>query len=596
MRRRIAFSFLLLVGGLFPHLALAQGINPIPLIIQDESSGNPTAQNPGSTSSGLFGDINSTWAAALAACGCGTTAQFPTAASAPASVQIAANDALINQNGLSDWLCPNCDPAFAAQVAAAGGAGAFQTSGLSTNPADFTAADTPGGLASFLAGDGGTSTGTPLSTGGGVSTAAGGGAATGGSAAGTSLTTGVAPSPQALTSLVGDAAPPTSGILDQIVQEFGTLTASWQAKLATIASDLFWILAGIELAVLLISLMMSGNDWRDAVATLILPWLLPIGLFYWLLTNGSTFMAAIINSMRMAGAAVGGNAITPSGILSAGIDIVSQAWQFTSIFFHPGIAAAEMFILVPIMFCFAMMAVWFAATLIEAYFVMGAASLFLAFAGMRWSRNIGISVLLYSLGVGAKLFAMEAIVAVTTQYIQKWMAATAELTFQGLFTALGFSIFLAALAKTVPDLFQRMVLQQTSSMAHYQPVIRQAAGVGAMAAAPVLGVAGGAALMVQAFRYAAEQIASEQQSGQGRTASGMLTGAGQAIASAAGSEISGRLGGIYRGGAAASLARMSSNVGQQRRVAAAQAARPVAPAAPTPTPAPTANNNNSSGS
>src|ERR1700756_2841676 len=99
----------------------AAAINPIPLIIQNESSGNPTAQNAETTASGLFQDISSTWAEALAACNCGTTAQYPTAASAPSSVQIAANDALINQNGLSDWLCAGCDPAFAAQVAAAGG-------------------------------------------------------------------------------------------------------------------------------------------------------------------------------------------------------------------------------------------------------------------------------------------------------------------------------------------------------------------------------------------------------------------------------------------------------------------------------------------
>lgn len=176
MRRRGLGSLLLFPVILLPSLARAQ-INPIDLIIQDESSGNPTAQSTTSTASGLFGDTNSTWAEALQLCGCGTTADYPIAATAPASVQIAANDALINQDGLSDWLCAGCDPAFAAQVAADGGASAFQTSGLDTNPADFASADTAAGLAALLGGSPTTTTPTGSGTTPATTTAAGGASA-----------------------------------------------------------------------------------------------------------------------------------------------------------------------------------------------------------------------------------------------------------------------------------------------------------------------------------------------------------------------------------------------------------------------------------
>jgi TrbL/VirB6 plasmid conjugal transfer protein/Transglycosylase-like domain len=120
----------------------AQTMNPLGEIIEDESGGNPTITNPTSSASGLFQDTAATWAEALADCGCGTTAQYPSAASAPPSVQIAANAALIDQNGLSDWLCSGCDAAFATQVEANGGVGAYQTSGLSTSPAAYATADT----------------------------------------------------------------------------------------------------------------------------------------------------------------------------------------------------------------------------------------------------------------------------------------------------------------------------------------------------------------------------------------------------------------------------------------------------------------------
>jgi hypothetical protein len=352
----------------------AAAINPIPLIIQNESSGNPTAQNAETTASGLFQDISSTWAEALAACNCGTTAQYPTAASAPSSVQIAANDALINQNGLSDWLCAGCDPAFAAQVAAAGGVGAFQTSGLDTNPADFASTDTAVGLADFLAANGAGATETGVDeTGQPTGAIAGTGAAANAAVVGgaTGGLTGGLTTPPALTTNVPDAPPPTSGVLDQIVQAFGNATSGWQAALATIATHLFWLLAAIEFFVMIIGLILQGErpNWWDVVSTIIY-WLFPIGLFWWLLQNGSTYAADIINSMRQAGAAVGGDAITPSAILSAGIALVSQVWQYTHVFFHPAVLGAEMIALAVIMVCFALTAVWMAATLIEAYFII----------------------------------------------------------------------------------------------------------------------------------------------------------------------------------------------------------------------------------
>ena len=139
---------------IMPGIALAQTATPsiLALIAQYESSDNPTAQSSTSSASGLYGDINSIWAEALADCGCGSTAEYPTAASAPASVQTAANAALIDQNGLSDWLCAGCDAPLAAAIAADDGVSAFDLN-LSTNPADYASLDTADGFADFFGGD-----------------------------------------------------------------------------------------------------------------------------------------------------------------------------------------------------------------------------------------------------------------------------------------------------------------------------------------------------------------------------------------------------------------------------------------------------------
>jgi hypothetical protein len=170
----ILFTFLSI--AVFCSAAHSQAlINPLPLIIQYESGGNPLAQSNSSTASGLAGDINATWATALQACGgpCGTIAQYPTAASAPIANQIAANNALINSQGLQPWLCPGCDNAFSQAVAANGGPSAFQTSGLDTNPADFANFNTdPAAFQTFLTNVGVSTTGQPTTgTGTGTVTA-----------------------------------------------------------------------------------------------------------------------------------------------------------------------------------------------------------------------------------------------------------------------------------------------------------------------------------------------------------------------------------------------------------------------------------------
>jgi type IV secretion system protein TrbL len=317
-------------------------------------------------------------------------------------------------------------------------------------------------------------------------------------------------------------------------------------------------------------------DWSDVVST-ILRWVFPIGLFLWLMNHASEYAGDIINSLRQAANAAGGVAITPSAILTAGINAATGIWSQFASFFHPVTMSVLMLAALVIVICFCLMATWFAAALIEGYFVVGAAVLLLAFAGMRWSREIAVALLRFCLGIGMKLFAISMIVAVGSTFVQQWTQIPDGITIQGLFTIIGAAIFLAAMSKVVPDTMQRIILAAPISLAHYSQVTRQAAGTAALAVAPPVGVVGGAALMFQAFKYAAEQMANSQQS---PSASGTLLGMGQGLASAAGSEISGRLGGLYRGGAGASAARMASNISQARRVAAAERARPVPPSNP----------------
>lgn len=100
-------------------------------IAQTESSGNPTAVNPTSGASGLYGFLNSTWQSIAPQAGVDTS-QYPTAASAPASVQTSV--AAITP--VSNWTCTGCN-SLASSIAAT--AGNTSSSPTTTDFSNFTA-------------------------------------------------------------------------------------------------------------------------------------------------------------------------------------------------------------------------------------------------------------------------------------------------------------------------------------------------------------------------------------------------------------------------------------------------------------------------
>ncbi len=131
-------------------------LDPLTEIAFFESSlGTNTGSPSGSSASGIFQDLTGTWGQALAACNCGTTAQWPNAQSAPASVQFAANAALYNAKGFQPWVCSGCDAPLAAAIQTAGGPSAFSAPGsLSIDPANYSV-DTSAGLQAYFAQNGG---------------------------------------------------------------------------------------------------------------------------------------------------------------------------------------------------------------------------------------------------------------------------------------------------------------------------------------------------------------------------------------------------------------------------------------------------------
>ena len=138
---------------------------------------------------------------------------------------------------------------------------------------------------------------------------------------------------------------------------------------------------------------------------------------------------------------------------------------------------------------------------------------------------------------------------------------------------IGVTVTMAALAKMLPDLVQRVVLGSSISLAHYSHVTSAAVAAASIAAAPVITATGSIALAGTAARYGVEQLAKRDEEGtapssRARRAVAAVGYAAGGVTRAGLTNLGNRLGG--RGAAI----RMAVDLSHQRQVSQAERKRP----------------------
>jgi hypothetical protein len=124
-------------------------LSPLGLIAEFESANGAQLQNTASTASGDWQMVNATWQEALTAVG-GNPSQYPTAISAPVSLQAQAAAYEFNTYGWATW---SSNAKLMAAVQAAGGTSAFASPGtLATDNASYAALDSGTDPLSFFGG------------------------------------------------------------------------------------------------------------------------------------------------------------------------------------------------------------------------------------------------------------------------------------------------------------------------------------------------------------------------------------------------------------------------------------------------------------
>lgn len=253
---------------------------------------------------------------------------------------------------------------------------------------------------------------------------------------------------------------PNTAILDGIADSYEAAATGWMGPMLAYANRLFALLLTIELAVTGTKYVLEKDDTRSLIAALANK-ILGVGFFYALLQFAPTWIPALMNSFRDAGATVGGaTALSPSAVFARGLNFVIIIFKSISdmdIWDAVGVVLAALPAAVFIIIAFVVVAGQLLVTLIESYFVISATVIFLGFGGSRWTQDFVQKYLGYAISVGVKLMTLYLLIGASNTLFTGWAdllsSSTAGLQFIiNAWVVMGGAAFFAFLAWMIPSL------------------------------------------------------------------------------------------------------------------------------------------------
>lgn len=258
---------------------------------------------------------------------------------------------------------------------------------------------------------------------------------------------------------------PNTAILDGIADSYEAAATGWMGPMLAYANRLFALLLTIELAVTGTKYVLEKDDTRSLIAALANK-ILGVGFFYALLQFAPTWIPALMNSFRDAGATVGGaTALSPSAVFARGLNFVIIIFKSISdmdIWDAVGLVLAALPAAVFIIIAFVVVAGQLLVTLIESYFVISATVIFLGFGGSRWTQDFVQKYLGYAISVGVKLMTIYLLIGASNTLFTGWAgllsSSTAGLQFIiNAWVVMGGAAFFAFLAWMIPSLASSML-------------------------------------------------------------------------------------------------------------------------------------------
>jgi len=246
-------------------------------------------------------------------------------------------------------------------------------------------------------------------------------------------------------------------------------------------------LAAIEFAVSAIFLALSGAGAQTFAAEIVKR-ILVVGIFFFILDNGTSIADAIIQSFRQLSKNAGGVEFAPSAIFNSGLNIAQKVVQNVSFWSDTSKSVGLIIAALVVVFCFALLAAIVIVTIVEMYIVTYAGIILLGFGGSNFTKDYAVKYP-YAVSVGLKLMVMALVVSIGEGIITSIANSFSNSSTKDVFTVVGVAVVLLAVTKALPSMLQSIVVG--SSVGSNTAL----AGVAATAAGATVGtLAGGAAV------------------------------------------------------------------------------------------------------
>ncbi|WP_374618727.1 P-type conjugative transfer protein TrbL [Devosia sp.] len=320
-------------------------------------------------------------------------------------------------------------------------------------------------------------------------------------------------------------------LLTDLENEIATASQGWESTVMQAARSLFWILAGIELAIAAVWLAISSASLDTWFAELVRR-ILFIGLFVFILEQGPGFARAVVDSLFQIGA--GGGSASPANVFNAGLQVASEMSEKArfGLFEDNALAIAAVFAMVIVVISFSLVAAIFVAVMAEMYVGLLAGMIMLGLGGSSFTKDFAVRYLVYAFSVGMKLMALVMIARIGSEVLINLAnnSSAGNDEFLSTLAIGGISVVVFVIATYVPNIVQGVV--QGVSVTGGMEAIRHGGQAASFAA-------GGAALAWGGARAGAAAYSDARAAGSGFGAAalkGMTSGVGAAsgaVASAA---------------------------------------------------------------
>jgi type IV secretion system protein TrbL len=229
--------------------------------------------------------------------------------------------------------------------------------------------------------------------------------------------------------------PPTQfGAFQDVLTQFQTVTATWLGGLYSIGTNLFYMLATIEL--ILVGVTGTLRRDFDQLAIDLVRTVAGVMAMFTLFKYGPDFLQNGVILSFTGWASVAGHvpagAMTPGGVMTQGFSlalILLQAIASGWTVFHPSATLNALLLLLSaliILVCFAIIACILLETLVEGYVACVAGTALVATSGTRFTWRFGEGYFGWALGIAVRLFFLYLMVGVGTHLALQWTGENAK--------------------------------------------------------------------------------------------------------------------------------------------------------------------------